>query len=194
MYREVAATIDDHLPNGTVHIYYGLSEISGTVTIDFPTFRASESSGQFLGGMQAKVVDENGSRRGVGESGELCLKPSYKPLGYYKNRAATDELFDSEGFLLTGDIGRIDAGGFLYVMDRKKDMVKCGDIIVYPAFVESHLIRSPLIQAICFVGVPDAIFGELFAVAVVPSAAGEITESMVRKMVNGRWSDQFDSL
>lgn len=186
--REVAVYINDHLPNGSVHIFYGISEVSGSVTIDYPTFHANDSTGTFVSGAQVKIVDDNGNRCGVDESGEICLKLSYKPLGYYKNAAANDELFDSEGFMLTGDIGRIDENGFLFIMDRKKDLLKCGDIMICPSFIEGHLIRSPSIEAVCLVGVPDDIYGQLFAAAVVPNAGAMLTESMVRKMVDGKQS------
>lgn len=177
--------IDKHLPNGTAHVSYGLSEVAGIVSLDYPDAHGQGTVGRLLSGFTAKIIDENGNRCGVNEKGELRLKQSYRILGYFENPQATNDLIDAEGFLSTGDIGYIDKDGNLYIVDREKDLLRYGDQTVYPSFIENHLMKSELIEAVCAVGIPDDLGRDCVAVAIIPKANANIDENMVHEMIEG---------
>lgn len=84
-----------------------MSEAAGLVTCNSISGKPSgkDSVGQIMGGIKMKIIDDDHNRIGPNEDGEIAYKAIYKFLGYYSNRKATDELFDNEGFILTGDIG-----------------------------------------------------------------------------------------
>lgn len=183
--QDVPVQINKYLRNGNVHIAYGLSEIGGVASADFPVPHGQDTAGQLISGMQVKIVDDNGNRLGVGQNGEVCLKGSYKFLGYYRNKTATDELFDSEGFLLTGDIAYFDKKGYLYIVDRKREMLKYRGCQLAPSYIESHLMKSPLIKSVCVVGIPHDVDGDLVAAAIIRSPDAKLDEKMVHKMIDG---------
>lgn len=190
--QNVAIHLNNYLPNGHVNVLYGLSETSGVITADFPVPYLNGSVGCFKGGISAKIIDENGHRLGYGVNGQLCVKGALKYLGYYGNQNATDELFDNEGFLLTGDIAHIDTNGLLYILDREKNIIFYKDFIIYPRNIElqlkkltKELHQMKAIESICVVGIPHESDGELVAAAIVPCDEAELTEQMIHDMVQG---------
>lgn len=188
--HDVPLQINKYLPNGNVHIAFGMSEIAGVAAADFPTFSGRDTIGRMISGMSAKIIDENGNRCGINVDGELCLKGSHKFLGYYKNPEANNGLFDSEGFLLTGDIGHFDEDGYLYIVDRKKEILKYRNSQISPSSLEAHLIKSPLIKAVCIAGIPSDVDGDLAAACIVRSPGFDVDEEVVHKMIDGK-SDKF---
>lgn len=185
--QDIPMLITKHLRNGKVHVAYGLSEIGGVASADFPVPRGLDTAGQLINGMQAKIVDDNGNRLGPGQNGEVCLKGSHKFLGYYRNKTATDDLFDAEGFLLTGDIAHFDDTGYLYIVDRKREMLKYRGCQLAPSYIESHLMKSPLIKSVCVVGIPHDDDGDLVAAAIIRNPGAKITEETVHKMIDGNF-------
>lgn len=182
----VPVQINRYLPNGHVHIVFGMSEIAGVAAADFPRFSGRDTIGQLISGLRVKIIDDNGSRCGVDVNGEICFKGSHKFLGYFDSPAANGALFDSEGFLLTGDIGHFDADGFLYVVDRKKEMLKFRNAQISPSHLEAHLIKSPAINAVCIAGIPDDVDGDLVAACIVRCPGADIDEAAVQKMIDGK--------
>lgn len=176
---------NDKLPNGNIHNLYGMTEMCD-VSLDFPKFSGRETVGKLVNGVTVKVVDDKGNRCGINVNGEICVKPRFKFLGYYKNPELMAEIIDSEGFFLTGDVGHLDADGYLYIADRKKNVINCRDFWVYPFEVEEVLLRLPEIKGVCVVGVPyDAMFD--VPAAVVERANGaKITEEDICKLVEGK--------
>lgn len=183
--QEVPIQINTYLRNGSVHIVYGLSEVTCFATADFPGSRGQDTVGQLISGLRVKIVDDDGNRCGVGVNGEICMKGLYRVLGYYNNEAATVELFDAEGFVQTGDIGHFDQDGYLYIVDRKKEMLKFRGYQVAPSYIEGHLMKSPLIKSVGVVGIPDDTDGDLIAACVVRN--GTIDEETVHKMIDGEY-------
>lgn len=172
------------MPNGSVGNAYGLTELSSVATIDFPKFSGKDSVGRLLNGFELKIIDEDGNKCGIDTDGEICIKNSYKFLGYYKNEELTREVIDNEGFMLTGDIGHIDKDGYVYISGRKKDVIAYYFKIA-PVEIESFLLQSPDIQAVCVVGVPYNSIIELPAAVVVRSSNSKITSEAICKMVEG---------
>jgi acyl-CoA synthetase (AMP-forming)/AMP-acid ligase II len=106
-----------------------------------------------------------------GETGEICVRGDLVMKGYYKAREKTAETV-IEGWLHTGDIGHVDAAGYLHITDRKKDMIISGGFNVYPSEVEQVLWGHPAVQDCAVIGVPDAQWGEAVK-AVVELNAGQ---------------------
>lgn len=178
--------MNSKLPNGRVHAGYGLTECCGLISVDFPKSSDSDTIGQLLPGVKCKIVDEDGNRCGINEDGEICCKTSCKFAGYYKNEAATAELFDEEDFVRTGDIGHFDEDGNLYLVDRKKNIFRYYGFKVVPSLLENCLSQSPDIKSVCVVGI-DKIVYSIAAALVVREENSNITEKDIIEMVAG-WS------
>lgn len=176
--------LHQHLPNGSVVATYGMSEVSGPMTIDYPATYEKESVGRLVSGSCVKIIDEHGNRCGVNEDGEICIKMKYKFLGYLGDQQATAEVFDEEGFIVTGDIGHFDEDGDLYISGRKKEQMKYCGLHISPSEIDMCLIGSPDIQTACAVGIPD-LMGDLPAAVVVRARGSNISEKDVYDMVAG---------
>lgn len=173
-----------YLPNGNLHNVYGLTEV-GDVSIDYPSSCRKDTVGRLVGGVTVKIIDEDGNRCGINVDGEVCVKSCFKFIGYHNDKKLTDEALDSEGFFLTGDIGRIDADGYLYIGDRKKNVIFHPAAWVFPTEIEEVLLKSAEIKNVCVVGVPyDSAF-EIPAAVVVRAQGSKITDKEIYKMIEG---------
>jgi long-chain acyl-CoA synthetase len=127
----------------------------------------------------AEVVElENPAKvLGVGEVGELAVKGPQVMLGYWNNRAETEAVLTVDGWLLTGDIARMDADGYFYIVDRKKDMIDVSGLKVYPREVEELLFTHPSVKEAAVVGMPDSYRGEAVHAYIVlkPETKGSVT-------------------
>jgi fatty-acyl-CoA synthase len=112
------------------------------------------------------LLDADGKPVAAGEAGEICVRGPLVMSGYKDMPEATAEAF-AGGWLHTGDIGRLDDEGFLYIVDRTKDMIVTGGFNVYPREVEDVLSRHPAVQQVAVIGVPDAQWGEAVKAVVV---------------------------
>lgn len=175
--------MNSYLPNGNILNEYGLVELGGIAMESI--FTGKDTVGRLLNGFTIKIVDEKGERCGINVDGELCVKGRYKFLGYYKSEELTDAAFDSEGFFKTGDIGHIDGNGYVYITDRKKDVIDYLFGWVFPSEVEDILRKSPEIEDVCVVGVPYDEASEVPAAAVVRANGSKVTENEICKIVEG---------
>ncbi len=114
-----------------------------------------------LPGMEIRCVDDVGNDVGAGETGEIWVRSAGVMRGYLDDPDATAEAVDAEGWLHTGDIGTIDARGYLAITDRKKDMYISGGFNCYPAEIEKLLCDHPAIANAAVIGVPDERMGEI---------------------------------
>lgn len=121
----------------------------------------AHTCGYPMPGMQVRAVDEAGRNVPVGEPGEFWVRGPTVMRGYLDDPMATAEAIDAEGWLHTGDIGTIDARGYLAITDRKKDMFISGGFNVYPAEVEKLLTAHPKLAEVAVIGVPDERMGEV---------------------------------
>ena len=124
--------------------------------------------------MRVEVMDEGGTILPRGERGEVVVRGGLVMKGYYNNRAATEEA-SAFGWHHTGDIGVIDEDGFVYIVDRKKDMIISGGFNVFPSEVEQVLWSHPAVQDCAVIGVPDEKWGEAVK-AVVELKPGAMVE------------------
>lgn len=174
-----------YLPNGRINNSYGLTETSGYVTVDYPQFAGTDSVGRLMSGYTLKIIDEDGHRCGVDVEGEICIKTPRKFIGYFNNQELTAQVLDDEAFVMTGDIGRVDRDGNLYIIGRKKDVIAYYHTIV-PTDIEEILLGSPHIRGVCVVGVIDESTLELPAAVVVRAKDSTITEEDIFKIVAGK--------
>jgi acyl-CoA synthetase (AMP-forming)/AMP-acid ligase II len=120
------------------------------------------------------ILDDEGRQLPAGENGEICVRGSLVMSGYYKNPSATQEA-SRYGWHHTGDIGHLDQDGFLYIVDRAKDMIITGGFNVYSAEVEQAVMQHPAIQDCAVIGLPDDKWGERVVAVVEPHSGQQVT-------------------
>ena len=134
-----------------------------------------------------RIVDDDNRPVKVGGVGEIICQSPLATLGYYKNPEATNASF-RDGWFYTGDLGYFDEEGFLFVVGRKKDMVKSGGISIYPLEIESVIYSHPAILEAAVVGVPDAEWGEAVKAVVVPRPDSAISAEELMSFCKERLS------
>ncbi|MDP6351066.1 MAG: long-chain fatty acid--CoA ligase [Alphaproteobacteria bacterium] len=153
---------------------YGLSETSPVVTFNqLGQERKPGSVGTPVWGVEMRVVDENDEPLGAGEPGEVVVRGHCVMRGYLNRPEATAEAFRG-GWFHTGDIGQIDEDGYLYIVDRLKEMIIRGGFNVYPREIEELLLTHPSVSLAAVVGIPDEEYGEEIKAYVVPKPGAEI--------------------
>ena len=141
---------------------YGMTEVAGVASAHTPESAAGDSLGAGIAGSEWRVVDpETGRDQGVDGVGELWIRGKMVMKGYLANAEATAETIAPGGWLRTGDIGSIDANGFVRIHDRLKELIKVKGFQVAPAEVEAALITHPAIAEAAVIGVPDEEAGEV---------------------------------
>lgn len=137
--------------------------------------RRLASAGQPYLGTEMRILREDGSQCDVDEPGELWLRSASLMQGYWRNEAATQAAL-VDGWLRTGDIGFFDHEGFLFIVDRKKDMIVSGGENIYSREVEEALLQHPAVLEAAVVGVPDAKWGESVIAFVALRDGGSVSE------------------
>lgn len=165
---------------GVLGQVFGMTELSGAVTYLGPEDHADASHPERLlsaglpyPGVEVRVVLD-GDDVPVGELGELWVRSEQCMAGYWRKPEATADTLVEDGWLRTGDIGRLDDGGYVYLEDRLKDMVISGGENVYPAEVERVLLLHPSVAEVAVIGVPDARWGETVKAVVVPEQGASV--------------------
>lgn len=170
-----------------IHQGYGLTEASPVLTTqpaDNSRIRHG-SAGMLLPNTEAKILDPlNGEELEDGRNGELCFRGPQVMRGYLNRPEETAQILDSEGFLHTGDIGHIDDDGYIYVVDRVKELIKYKGLQIAPAELEAVLLSHPDITDAAVVRYPDPEAGEIPKAFVV--ARVELTEQAVMDYVAAR--------
>ena len=126
-------------------------------------------------GWQVKIVGSDGSEVKQGEVGELAVKGPGVMLCYYKDEKATNEVL-KDGWLYTGDMAQADKDGFIYLVDRKKDVIISGGENLYPVQIEDYLRKNSKISDTAVIGLPDARLGEIAAAIVQVKEGESLTE------------------
>lgn len=166
--------------NGKIVEGYGLTE-SSPVTHANPIWgrRVNGSIGIPWPDTDAKIV-KNGTLEEVpvGEIGEIAVKGPQVMKGYWNNPEATEEVL-KDGWLLTGDMGKMDEDGYFYVVDRKKDVIIAGGFNIYPREIEEVLFEHPDIVEAAVIGVPDDYRGETVKAVIVPKPGAKLDEKQL---------------
>ncbi len=154
---------------------YGLTEASPVVSAHrLSGTRKLGSVGQPLPGVRVSIQDDADVTLPTGEVGEVCVKGPNVMVGYYKNLEETARTI-RDGWLHTGDMGRVDADGFLYIVERKKDLIIRGGFNIYPREVEEALYALPAVAEAAVVGVADPLMGEQVRAFVVLKPGASVT-------------------
>ena len=162
-----------HFPNHQYDTNYGLSESigPGCVHLGVENVHKVGAIGKAGHLWEVKIVDEKGNEVAQGDVGELAVKGPGVMDCYYKNEEATNEIL-KDGWLFTGDMAKVDEDGFIYLVDRKKDVVISGGENLYPVQIEDELRKFPKIKDVAVIGLPDARLGEI-AAAIIEIKEGE---------------------
>ncbi len=167
---------------------YGLTEASPGTTMlrarDSLTRIGSAGTSCFF--TDVRVVDERGDQVPVGGTGEIQIQGFNVTSGYWRKPEASKEALLPGGWLRTGDLARIEEGGFLYIVDRLKDMIISGGENVYPAEVEEALHGHPAVADVAVIGVPDERWGEVPRAVVVLREGAQATEEELIDHLQGR--------
>jgi long-chain acyl-CoA synthetase len=168
---------------------YGLSETSPVASFNHPDReRKPGSIGTPIAGVEMKVVDDNGEEVPTGEIGEILIKGHNVMKGYLNQPEATAEAI-KDGWFATGDMARVDEGGYFFIVDRKKELIIRGGYNVYPREVEEVLYEHPAVREVAVVGVPHAELGEEVGAAIAlkegAQADPEEIKAFVKEQVAG---------
>ena len=173
-------------PNHQYDTNYGLSESigPGCVHLGVENIHKVGAIGVPGWGWQAKIVNEDGKLVQQGEAGELCVKGDGVMVCYYKNPEATAEVL-KDGWLYTGDVAMQDEDGFIFLVDRKKDVIVSGGENLYPVQIEDFLRAHPKVKDVAVIGLPDQRLGEI-AGAIISIKDGEsCTEEEIQEFCKG---------
>jgi long-chain acyl-CoA synthetase len=165
---------------------YGLSETSPVVSFNHPdSVRKPGSIGTPIDGVQVRIVDDTGAPVPVGEVGELAVRGHGVMRGYWQRPEATAEAIP-DGWFRTGDLGRADEEGYLYIVDRKKQLIIRGGYNVYPREIEEVLHEHPAVAEVAVVGLKHATLGEEVGAAVALAPGASATEDELRAFAKER--------
>jgi acyl-CoA synthetase (AMP-forming)/AMP-acid ligase II len=164
----VKERILEAFPNAGLFEFYGATE-AGTITVLRPEDqrRKIRCVGKPVLGSEVKLVDPEGRPVANGEVGEIFLKTPSIFEGYFNAPDKTDAAF-RDGWCTLGDLGRLDDEGYLYIVDRLKDVIKSGGVNIYPSEVEEVVLAHPDVLEAAVIGVPDERWGEAVRAIVVP--------------------------
>ena len=143
---------------------YGLTESTGVVTVcphDADDATVATRCGVAIPGVEVRCADLSGRAVPTGEAGEVQVRGYNVMLGYFEDPAATAEAIDAEGWLHTGDVGVLDARGYLRITDRMKDVFIVGGFNCYPAEIERLLSEHAAVGQVAVIGIPDERLGEV---------------------------------
>ncbi len=159
---------------------YGLSEASPVVSVNRLKRQKPYSVGLPLKDIEVKIVNEDEVEVPIGEVGELIIKGPNVMKGYWNMKYATDETIKN-GWLFTGDLAKVDEEGFIYIVDRKKDLIIVKGMNVYPREIEELLYLHEKIEAAAVIGVKDSASGEVPAAYIMPKENQTLEEKELKE-------------
>ena len=170
----------EYFPNHKYDTNYGLSESigPGCVHLGLDNIEKVGAIGKAGFGWETKIIDENGNVVAQGETGELAVKGPGVMTCYYKDEKATAEVLH-DGWLYTGDMAMEDEDGFIYLVDRKKDVIISGGENIYPVQIEDFLRTNNKILDVAVIGLPDHRLGEISAAIIELKPGVECTEEEI---------------
>ena len=173
----------EHFPHHQYDTNYGLSESigPGCVHLGVENIHKVGAIGKAGYGWEVKIVDENRNEVANGEVGELAVKGPGVMLRYFNDEKATDEVL-ADGWLYTGDMAKEDEDGFIYLVDRKKDVIISGGENIYPVQIEDFLRGCDLIKDVAVIGLPDKRLGEITAAIIELKEGAEATEEDINDL------------
>ena len=182
--------MQERMPEAAVSNSYGMTE-AGPAYCAMPkgeSLKRIGSVGQPMAPLEVRFVDEDGAEVATGEVGEVLLRMPGREREYYRNPEATASTWQ-DGWLHTGDLGRLDGDGFLYIVGRKKDVIIRGGNNVHAVDIEAVLHDHPAVVEAAVVGIPHPVLGEDVAAVVVLSPGATISVEELREHCAERLAD-----
>jgi len=182
----------DVLEFDTVLSAYGLTEACGIATVsrhDDDPETIADYSGRAIPDVEVRIVDDDGNEVPRGEQGEVLIRGYQVMLGYFDAPEQTAETIDADGWLHTGDVGVMNADGYLKITDRTKDMFIVGGFNAYPAEIESLMSEHPDIAQASVIGVPDERMGEVGYAFVVLRPGATATADEIKVWAKGHMAN-----
>lgn len=178
---------------------YGATEGGGTYCSTEEWMDKPGTVGKPWPGAEIKIYHENGAELPANEPGLVYIKSPMAPFEYHKDKEKTDSNRKNE-FFTTGDIGYLDEDGFLFICDRKSDMLISGGVNIYPAEIEGVILQHPKVKDVAVFGVPDPDWGEAVKAVVEPipgvqgnnQLTGELTTFIAESLAKYKWPKSFD--
>jgi long-chain acyl-CoA synthetase len=171
---EVVHEFERRVPGVEIREGYGLTETAALISTNPPGERRLGSVGKPVPGTEIRIVDDAGMDVPRGEVGEILARSPNLMQGYWKSPETTKEAL-RDGWLYTGDMGYVDDEGYLFIVDRKKDLILRGGFNVFPRDVEDALLEHPAVEVAGVVGRPDKVHGEEVVAFVSMHAGHEAT-------------------
>jgi len=168
---------------------YGLTETSPLALVlrtEEVSVKVGAAGHAVLPLSDVRLVDAQNNAVAPGERGEICVRGPQVMAGYWNNREATDAVIDAGGWFHTGDVGQADEDGYVYVVDRLKDMVITGGENVYPAEVETVLYSHPAIAEVAVLGTPHQQWGEAVTAVVALNPGATLTLDELREFASDK--------
>jgi long-chain acyl-CoA synthetase len=169
----------------TLYEGFGMTEASPVVALNTRSDHRPGSVGRPIPGVHVAAADDRGQILAPGQTGELIIRGHCVMLGYHNQPVATAAALRG-GALWTGDVGRVDADGYVYITGRAKEMIIVGGDNVFPREVESVLLEHPAVAEAAVIGVRDEVRGELPAAFVIPREGATTTEAELREFCRRR--------
>jgi acyl-CoA synthetase (AMP-forming)/AMP-acid ligase II len=189
LHLEYKRRINEFLPDRFYELY-GLTEGFMTVLDKYDAVRKVGSVGVPPPFLEMCILNDQGEECQVGEVGEICGKSPMLMPGYYKRPDLTEKTI-IDGWLHTGDAGYVDEDGYLFLVDRIKDMIISGGVNVYPKDIEELIVRHPAVNEAAVFGVPDEKWGEVPVAAVTLGEGQRITAAELKDWINARVDAKF---
>ncbi|MFO1206668.1 MAG: AMP-binding protein [Burkholderiales bacterium] len=184
LYKEHKDVLNRLLP-GRFYELYGLTEGFWTILDRTQAEHKAGSVGRPPVFYEIRIVREDGTDAAPGEVGEIVGRGPSLMTGYFNRPDLTAQAI-RDGWLFTGDLGYVDSEGYLYLVDRKKDMIDSGGVKVYPKDIEEVLTRHPAVREVAVFGVPHAKWGETPVAAVILRERGAANAGELRDWINAR--------
>jgi len=189
LFLEHKQRINQLLP-GRFHELYGLTEGFWTILDKTDYDKKPNSVGVPPSFFEMRIVDENNQEVPVGEVGEITGRGPALMQGYYRRPDLTEKAL-LHGWLHTGDMGYVDEDGFLYLVDRQKDMIISGGVNVFPRDIEEVVVHHPKVKEVAVFGVPDEKWGEASIAAVILKTPGSIQPMDLANWINQNVGAKF---
>lgn len=189
LHREHKDELNRHLP-GRFYELYGLTEGFVTVLDKYDFEIKPDSVGVPPPLFEMEILNEKGKELPPGEVGEICGKGPILMPEYYKRPDLTEQAI-VDGWLHSGDLGYVDEDGFLYLVDRKKDMIISGGVNVYPKDIEEIVVQHPAVREVAVFGIPHEKWGETPLAAVILKKEGSVTADILKDWINERVEAKF---
>ncbi|HWB45651.1 MAG TPA: acyl-CoA synthetase [Hyphomicrobiaceae bacterium] len=174
-----------------IHEFYGSTESGAVTVVDSAEWLARPGTvGRPIQGASIRIYDDAGRRLGANQVGEIYTRLEFLPEFTYHQLPDKRTEIDREGFITSGDVGYLDDAGYLFLCDRKRDMVISGGVNIYPAEIEAVLITCPGVKDCAVFGIPDGEFGEALMAVIephpgaTPPDTGEVRAYLARHLAD----------